>query len=88
MWPEGYEAMCAHERPFAAATAVAILCPRLRLAALPIAAAAALSRVYLRVHSPLDVGAGALIGAGLGALCAIAALRLRQLAPHRVRREA
>jgi undecaprenyl-diphosphatase len=61
---------------FAAATAVAILCPRLRLAALAIAAAVALSRVYLRVHFPLDVVAGAALGAALGTLCALAAARL------------
>ena len=30
----------------------------------------------VRVHFPLDVVAGALLGAGLGALCALLALRL------------
>jgi undecaprenyl-diphosphatase len=70
-FPSGHSATA-----FAAATAVAILCPRLRPAALVIAAAVALSRVYLRVHFPLDVIAGALLGAGLGALFALAALRL------------
>ena len=45
-------------------------------AVLVLAAAVALSRVYLRVHFPLDVIAGGLIGAGLGALCGFAALRL------------
>jgi undecaprenyl-diphosphatase len=70
-FPSGHSATA-----FAAATAVAILCPRLRPAALAIAAAVALSRVYLRVHFPLDVIAGGLIGAGLGALCGLAALRL------------
>lgn len=70
-FPSGHSATA-----FAAATAVAILCPRLRPAALAIAAAVALSRVYLRVHFPLDVIAGGLLGAALGALCAFAALRL------------
>jgi undecaprenyl-diphosphatase len=70
-FPSGHSATA-----FAAATAVAILCPRLRPYALAIAAAVALSRVYLRVHFPLDVVAGALVGAGLGALCALVALRL------------
>jgi undecaprenyl-diphosphatase len=70
-FPSGHSATA-----FAAATAVAILCPRLRLPVLAIAAAVALSRVYLRVHFPLDVIAGGLIGAGLGALCGLAALRL------------
>jgi undecaprenyl-diphosphatase len=55
---------------------VAILCPRLRPAALALAAAVGLSRIYLRVHFPLDVIAGGLIGAGLGALCGLVALRL------------
>lgn len=70
-FPSGHSATA-----FAAATVVAILCPRLRPVALALAAAVALSRVYLRVHFPLDVVVGGLIGAGLGALCALAALRL------------
>ncbi len=70
-FPSGHSATA-----FAAATALAILCPRLRPAVLVLAAAVALSRVYLRVHFPLDVIAGGLIGAGLGALCGLAALRL------------
>jgi undecaprenyl-diphosphatase len=73
-FPSGHSATA-----FAAATAVAVLCPRLRPAALAIAAAVALSRVYLRVHFPLDVVAGAALGAVLGALCAVAALRLARL---------
>ena len=70
-FPSGHSATA-----FAAATAVAIVSPRLRVPALAIAAAVGLSRVYLRVHFPLDVVAGALVGAGLGALCAVATLRL------------
>ena len=70
-FPSGHSATA-----FAAATAVAVLCPRLRPFALAIAAAVALSRVYLRVHFPLDVVAGALLGCGVGALCALLALRL------------
>jgi undecaprenyl-diphosphatase len=70
-FPSGHSATA-----FAAATAVAILCPRMRPWALGIAAAVALSRVYLRVHFPLDVLVGAALGAGLGALCAFAVLRL------------
>jgi undecaprenyl-diphosphatase len=70
-FPSGHSATA-----FAAATAVAVLCPRLRPFALAIAAAVALSRVYLRVHFPLDVVAGALLGCGVGTLCALLALRL------------
>ena len=76
-FPSGHSATA-----FAAATAVAILCPRMRPWALAIAAAVALSRVYLRVHFPLDVLVGAAVGAGIGALCALAVLRLvRPAAP-------
>jgi undecaprenyl-diphosphatase len=76
-FPSGHAATA-----FAAATAIAILSPRMRPWALALAAAVALSRVYLRVHFPLDVVAGALVGAGLGALCALVALRLvRPTAP-------
>ena len=41
---------------------------------LGLAAAIALSRVYLRVHFPLDILAGGVIGAGLGALVALTAM--------------
>jgi undecaprenyl-diphosphatase len=74
-FPSGHSATA-----FAAATAAAILCPRMRPHALAIAAAVALSRVYLRVHFPLEVLAGAAVGAGLGALCALAVLRLARTA--------
>jgi undecaprenyl-diphosphatase len=74
-FPSGHSATA-----FAAATAVAILCPRMRPWALAIAAAVALSRVYLRVHFPLDVLVGAAVGAGLGALCALVVLRLMRTA--------
>ena len=70
-FPSGHAATA-----FAAATAVAILCPRLRPWALALAAAVALSRVYLRVHYPLDVLAGALLGAALGAIAALVVVRL------------
>ena len=77
-FPSGHSATA-----FAAATAVAILSPRLRVPALAIAAAVGLSRVYLRVHFPLDVFAGALLGAGIGALCAFVLLRVvRATQPH------
>ena len=52
-FPSGHSATA-----FAAATAIAILCPKLRPWVLALAAAVALSRVYLRVHFPLDVLVG------------------------------
>jgi membrane-associated phospholipid phosphatase len=70
-FPSGHSATA-----FAAATAVAIVSPRLRPWVLALAAAVALSRVYLRVHFPLDIVAGGLIGAGLGAVAALAAVRV------------
>jgi undecaprenyl-diphosphatase len=70
-FPSGHAATA-----FAAATAIALLSPRMRPYALGIAAAVALSRIYLRVHFPLDVVAGAALGAGIGAVAAWTALRL------------
>jgi undecaprenyl-diphosphatase len=77
-FPSGHSATA-----FAAATAVAIMCPRLRPVVLILAAAVALSRVYLRVHFPLDVLAGGILGAGLGALAALLALQLSAAARAR-----
>jgi undecaprenyl-diphosphatase len=77
-FPSGHSATA-----FAAAAAIAILSPRMRPYALAIAAGVALSRVYLRVHYPLDVLAGALLGAGLGVLAALAAIKLARLAQPR-----
>jgi undecaprenyl-diphosphatase len=71
-FPSGHSATA-----FAAATAVAILCPRLRPLVLALAAGVALSRIYLRVHFPLDVLAGGLLGAAVGAGAALAVGRLR-----------
>lgn len=72
-FPSGHAATA-----FAAATAIAVLCPRLRVWVLLLAAAVAISRVYLRVHFPLDITAGALLGAAVGA--AAGALALRRVA--------
>ena len=58
---------------FAAAVALGVLVPRLRAAALALAALIAVSRVYLGVHFVLDVLAGALLGSLVGAGVALAA---------------
>jgi undecaprenyl-diphosphatase len=67
-FPSGHSATA-----FAAATVIAIMCPRLRPVVLLLAAAVALSRVYLRVHFPLDVLAGGLLGAAVGVVAALVA---------------
>ena len=51
---------------FACATVLALALPRLRLPLLVLAAAIAWSRVYVGVHFPLDVLAGAALGAVIG----------------------
>ena len=51
---------------FAVATCLGLLAPRLRTGALALATLIALSRVYLGVHFPSDVLAGALLGALVG----------------------
>src|SRR5205085_7582600 len=51
---------------FACATVLALTVPRLRVPVLVLAAAVAWSRVYVGVHFPLDVIAGAALGAAIG----------------------
>ena len=51
---------------FAAATAIAVLCPRMRWPALAIALVVAVSRPYLGVHFWADVLVGSLLGAAIG----------------------
>lgn len=60
-FPSGHSASA-----FAFATGVAVEDPRLLAPILPLAAGVAYSRVHLRVHYPLDVLAGATIGAAMG----------------------
>jgi undecaprenyl-diphosphatase len=50
---------------FACATTLAVLAPRLAPLFFVLAAAIAWSRVYVGVHYPLDVLAGAVLGAGI-----------------------
>jgi undecaprenyl-diphosphatase len=57
---------------FAAAAALSVLVPRLRVPALVLAALVAISRVYLGVHFWVDVFAGAALGAAIGAGLALA----------------
>jgi len=64
---------------FAAAAAIALLCPRARWPALALAALIAVSRVFLGVHFWLDVIAGALLGVGVGVAVA-ATVRRRSAA--------
>ena len=63
---------------FAAATAGAVLCPRMRWPALAIALVVAVSRPYLGVHFWADVVVGALLGAAIGAGVALAVRALRR----------
>jgi undecaprenyl-diphosphatase len=51
---------------FACATVLGVLVPRFRIAFFVLAATVAWSRVYVGVHYPLDVLAGALLGAAIG----------------------
>lgn len=60
-FPSGHAATA-----FAAAVAVGLVCRRLRTPLLALAAAVALSRVYLGVHYWSDVLAGSLLGALIG----------------------
>ena len=60
---------------FAAATAIAVLCPRARWPALALATLIAVSRPFLGVHFWLDVIAGALLGVLTGVAVAVVVRR-------------
>lgn len=65
---------------FAAATAIAVLCPRMRWPALAIALLVAVSRPFLGVHFWADVIVGAALGAAVGAGVALAVRAARRTA--------
>lgn len=65
---------------FACATALALAVPRLVLPLFALAALIGWSRVYVGVHYPLDVLAGALIGVALGFAVAGSGRLVRRLA--------
>jgi len=60
-FPSGHATMS-----FACATVLALMLPRLRVPLFLLAAAISWSRVYVGVHWPLDVLAGAALGVGIG----------------------
>ncbi len=62
---------------FACATVLALAAPKLRLPLLLLAAAISWSRVYVGVHYPLDVLAGALLGVAVGLAVVRAARQTR-----------
>ena len=72
-FPSGHSATA-----FAAAVAVGLLCPRLRLPLLALASVVALSRVYLGVHYWSDVAAGSVLGALIGLATGWVVLRGRR----------
>jgi membrane-associated phospholipid phosphatase len=67
---------------FACATVLALAVPKLRVPLIVLAAAIAWSRVYVGVHYPLDVLAGAALGTCVGALVARALPRLATARPR------
>ena len=69
----------------ACATAIALAVPRLRWPVFVLAALIAFSRVYVGVHYPLDVLAGAVLGVVLGFAVRYAGVAIRTLARVRGR---
>jgi undecaprenyl-diphosphatase len=65
---------------FACATVLALAVPRLAWLLFVLAALIAFSRVYVGVHYPGDILAGAILGVGLGVLVRVAGRLLRRTA--------
>ena len=68
---------------FACATVLALSVPRLRWPLFALAAVIALSRIYVGVHYPLDVLAGAALGVSIGLAVRYAGAVIRRLARQR-----
>jgi len=67
---------------FACATVLALAVPRLRAPLYALAALIAFSRVYVGVHYPFDVLAGAVLGVGIAIALRMLAAALRRSAPR------
>jgi undecaprenyl-diphosphatase len=68
---------------FACATVLALAVPRLKYPLFALAALIAWSRVYVGVHYPLDVLAGAVVGVALAIALRMLAATLQRSAPRR-----
>ena len=75
-FPSGHAAVS-----FACATVLALAVPRLRWPLYALAALIAFSRVYVGVHFPFDVLAGAVIGVAIAIALRMLATVLRRSAP-------
>src|SRR5207248_6535143 len=75
--PSGHAMMA-----FAGAVVLAAVVPRLRWPLLVLAAGVAASRVYVGVHYPSDVLAGAVLGAAVGAAAVVALRGSERLLPR------
>jgi undecaprenyl-diphosphatase len=67
---------------FACATVLALAVPRIRVPLFVLAALISFSRVYVGVHYPFDVLAGAVLGVGIARALRTLAAALRRSAPR------